>query len=429
MRLCIFWACRSEVYVEEGPLDSMSSAVIRALALVLLGLSALLAGCGTFSSRLVLDPGPAVGRLRHGSSPREEVDRLARPFIQSGEVYGMAVGVLTPDGATMTSGYGRTGRLGERDLPRGDTIFQIGSVSKLFVAALLAQLVADGTLSYDDTVRGILPAGVPLGDEIGKVSLLELVTNTGGLPRQPYCLRQLKDFTAFLFTGRNLYAYIDKPFLYRYLHETDVRPREKRQYAYSNIGYGLLAHLIEVKTGYGIEELLQGRICRPLGLRDTTFFLNAEQKGRLAVGHAGIQPRFLRRGHPIQPWDMGEIMRPSGCLYSTVDDLLIFARANLGVLHHPLEPVLASTHVARLSQPGEEICAGWLIEDLRDYGLKVTYKQGVVAGYSGYIGLEPRTHVAVVVLYNTFSWDDKIGHNLILRLSRGLSPPGAAASR
>ena len=408
----------------------MSNTSIRALAVVLFGLSSVLTGCGTFSSRLVLDAAPAVERLRAGGSPRAEVDRLAQPAIESGEIFGMAVGVLTPDGATMTLGYGRTGRPGERNLPRADTIFQIGSVSKLFVSALLTQLVEDGALSYDDTVRGILPAGIPVATEIGKVTLLELVTHTGGLPRQPYCLRQFRDFGDFLFTGRNLYAYIDKPFLYRYLREVDVRPREKRQYAYSNIGYGLLAHLIEVRTRRGLQDLLQERICRPLGLRDTTFFLNAEQEGRLAVGHAGGQPRFVRRGHPIPPWDMGEIMRPSGCLYSTVDDLLIFAKANLGVLHHPLERILASTHIVRVSQPREEICAGWLIEDLRDYGLKVTYKQGVVAGYSSYIGFEPRARVAVVALYNTFSWDEKIGHNLVLRLSRGLSPPEeTAASR
>ncbi len=119
---------------------------------------------------------------------------------------------------------------------------------------------------------------------------------------------------------------------------------------------------------------------------------------------------------------MGEIMRPVGCLYSTVNDLMVFAKANLGMLGHPLEAVLASTQRVQLSRPTEEVALGWLVNYLGDDRLKVTYKQGVVAGYSGYIGMDAEARVAVVVLYNTFSWDEKIGHNLILRLARGLPP-------
>ena len=70
----------------------------------------------------------------------------------------------------------------------------------------------------------------------------------------------------------------------------------------SNIGFGLLAHLIEVKTGRPYDELLEEKICGPLRLRDTTFVLNEEQRKRLAIGHVGGRPRFMRRGHPMEPW-------------------------------------------------------------------------------------------------------------------------------
>ena len=225
-----------------------------------------------------------------------------------------------------------------------------------------------------------------------------------------------------MFTGRNLYAYVNKPYLYNYLRKTRIKPKEKREYVYSNIGFGLLAHLIEVKTGRPYHELLAEKVCRRLNLRDTTFVLSEEQEKRLAVGHAGGQPRFLRRGHPMEPWDMGEIMGPPGCLYSTVNDLMIFAKANLGMLRHPLEPVLASTQRVQLSRPTEDVAVGWLIDYLGDDRLRVTYKQGVMSGYTGYIGMDAKARLAVVVLYNTFSWDEKVGHNLVLRLSRGLAP-------
>ncbi len=225
-----------------------------ALAVLLTGLLFLVTGCKTFSVRTVSDPAPAVARLQAGGRIGEEVERLARPLVESGEIYGIAVGVLTPEGRTRAFGYGRTGTPGGAQPPDGDTVFQIGSVSKLFITALLAVLVDEGVLRYEDTVRSILPPAVRLNEEVGKVTLYELATNTGGFPRQPLCLAQLWDFSAFLLTGRNLYSYLDKPYLYKYLRKTHVKPKEKRQYAYSNIGFGLLAHLIQVKTGRSVTR-------------------------------------------------------------------------------------------------------------------------------------------------------------------------------
>jgi CubicO group peptidase (beta-lactamase class C family) len=392
------------------------------VAALLILISFLVTGCRTLSKRDVSDPALAVARLKAGGSVSSEVDRLARPLIESGEIYGLAVGVLTPDGKTLAFGYGRTGTTGAKQQPDDKTVFQLGSVSKVFLAALLTVLVDEGVLHYEDTVRSILPPTVPVNKEFGQLTLYELATNCGGLPRQPYgSISQFRDAIAFLFTGRNLYAYINKPFLYRYLRVKHIKPKAKRTYVYSNFGYGLLAHLIEVKTGRTIQELMQEKICEPLHLRDTTFVLNAEQKKRLAMGHAGVQPFLMRRGHPMEPWDMGEMMLSSGCLYSTVSDLMIFAKASLGSLGNPLEPALASTQRAQLHRPSEDVAFGWLINYLGDDRLKITYKEGVIAGYSAYIGFNDQSGVAVVVLSDTFSWNEKIGHNLVLRLSEGLA--------
>ena len=392
------------------------------LATLLLGLAFCGAGCKTFSTRDVSDSTHSVARLKAGGSVAAEVDSLAQPLIDSGEIHGLAIGVLTPDGQIHTYGYGCTDLPNATPSPNGNTIFQIGSVSKVFLTALLAKLVDEGVLHYDDTVRGILPPEVSLDEEVGRLTLSELALNTGGFSRQPLTFCAMRNFLSFLFTGKNLYAYIDKPYLYDYLRKKRVPPKEERYYRYSNFGYGVLAHLISVKTGRSIEDLLQEKICRPLHLRDTTFNLTAEQKMRLAVGHVGSQPRFMRRGQPLEPWDMGEIMRPAGSLYSTANDLMLFAQANLGLLHHPLEPVLASTHRAQLRRTDEDVAFGWLINYIGDDQVKLTYKAGVIAGYSGYIAFHEESRIAVVVLSNTFTFDEKVGHNLILRLARGLSP-------
>ena len=115
-------------------------------------------------------------------------------------------------------------------------------------------------------------------------------------------------------------------------------------------------------------------------------------------------------------------MRPSGGLYSTVNDLLTFAKSNFGMLNNSLDPLLARTQVIQLKRPEQDVAFGWLVNYLGEDRLKVTYKQGLMSGYTSYIGMSAENRVAVVVLYNTFSWDEKVGHNLVLRLARGLSP-------
>jgi len=197
---------------------------------------------------------------------------------------------------------------------------------------------------------------------------------------------------------------------------------------YSNIGVALLAHLMEIKTGRALPDLVAEKICRPLNMKDTTFYLDADQQKRLAVGHVGDQPGFLRRNTPMKSWDMGEIMRATGGLYSTVNDLLIFAKANLGMLHHPLEPRLIETQLVQLKTPEEDVAIGWLINHFDHNRVTLFYRYGMVSGYNSYIGLNLEKCIAVVVLSSNFNWDDKIGHNLLLRLSDGLPPRPPALS-
>lgn len=385
------------------------------LAVVMLGSS-----CGTYSSRVVSYPTSAVQRLQASGNIQEEVDLLAQPLIDSGEVYGMSVGVLAPDGSTHKFGYGKSGRPGDSLQPGGDDVFQIASVSKLFTAALLTILVDEGKLHYDDTVRSIMPPGTPLGDGVGDITLHELITHTSGIPRQPIDLIQFRYLIRYLFTGRNLYGFIDKPYLYQYLRTCTIPPKSHHEYAYSNIGIALMGHLIEIKTGKSFPDLVEEKICRPLKMRDTVFTLNAGQRKRLVVGHVGDQPKFLRRNTPTEAWDTGEIMRASGGMYSTVNDLLRFAKANVGSPGHPPERHFAETHQVKLQTPKEDVALGWLVNHFEQQRVTLYYNHGMISGYSAYVGMNLEQRIAVVVLFSNFNWNEKIGHELLLALSDGL---------
>jgi len=388
-----------------------------ALAVLLLATVVLGTACRTAAIRHVSDPRLAIARLQAGGSLQAEVDDLVKPLVASGEIYGMVVGVVTPDGATHTFRYGRTGHPGDLQPPGADALFEIGSVSKVFVAALLARLVEEGQLHYDDTVRSILPTNVVVSADVGQVTLYELMTHTAGLRREPFTLTQLSSFIRYLVTGHNLYAYLDKRYLYGYLRHCHLKPKEQRRFFYSNLGIGLLGHLIEVKTGQRVTDLIVEKICGPLNMRDSVFALDAARQERLTVGHTGNQACWKPANSPLAPWDMGEIMQPSAGMYSTANDLLILARANLGMLHHPLEPRLASTQQARVETPRGAEALGWIINRFDGGRVTLTFKDGMVSGYSSYIGLNREARVAVVLLSNKFNWDDRVGHNLLLRLS------------
>ena len=378
---------------------------------------ALCDACRTAASRQVWGVDPAIARLEAGNCLQAEVDTLAQPLVASGEACGMVVGVVLPDGTTQTFCYGRTGRPGDPNPPDANSLFQIGSVSKVFVSALLVQLVEEGRLHYDDTVRSILPTNIVVSAEAGGLTLYDLVTHTSGLPREPMSPKQLASYFSYLITGRNLYAHLTTAYLYNYLRDCHPHRQEPRHFFYSNFGFGLLTHLIAVKTGQPATDLIVEKICRPLGMTNSVFVLDAGQQQRLTVGHVGNQACWKFPSCPIAPWDMGELMRPVGSMYSSVNDLLIFAKANLGMTRDPLESTLAATHRVQIESCRGGEALGWIINRFHDGRQVITFKDGVVSGYRAYLGMDLDARVAVVVLKNQFDWDDKIAHNLLLRLS------------
>ena len=152
-------------------------------------------------------------------------------------------------------------------------------------------------------------------------------------------------------------------------------------------------------------------------MTNSVFFLDGSQKQYLAVGHVGNQACWRPRSAPMAPWDMGDLMRPASGMYSSVNDLLMFAKANLEMLHHPLESTLASTHQVQIETARGGEALGWIINRFNDGRQVITFKDGMLSGYRAYIGMDLNARVAVVVLSNQFNWDDKIAHNLLLRLS------------
>jgi CubicO group peptidase (beta-lactamase class C family) len=274
-----------------------------------------------------------VGLLEPAESAlRRKVDDVAGQYVRSTRNVGLAVGLLDGD-ESLVLGYGKIARDDDRT-PDGHTVFEIGSVTKVFTAALLAEMAGRGEVENDRPVAELLPSGVRMPCRRGEpIALAHLAEHTSGLPRLP------GNLWATVADKKNPYRDYRVEHLYDYLGGASVGFPPGTGVAYSNLGAGLLGHVLALRAGLPYDELLAARILRPLGLTDTAVALSADQASRLAAGHAAT-------GEPTSNWDL-PTLAGAGALRSTAAEMLIFLRANLDPPETPAGAALRACHVPR----------------------------------------------------------------------------------
>ncbi|MDR3433965.1 MAG: serine hydrolase [Rouxiella aceris] len=365
-------------------------------------------------------------RLAKSGDLAAEVNGLAQPLIDQKQTPGLVVGVLFPDGHTQIFGYGVTGQPDGSKVD-GSTLFAVASVSKGFLAEMTALLVQKGVFQWNETLVSLLPAATPLSPDARKITLLQLVTHTSGLPRQMMTTEMLGGMVRYLFTGDNFYQALDRRSLVDYL--ADFSAPVDRTPRYSNIGYGLLDYILELRTGKTVKTLLAENITGPLKLTHTGYQPSLlPGYARRALGHAGDQPKFVRRGDVVPDWHFSSLMMGAAGLYTNADDLLIYARAHL----HPtgyfaLDQALRDSLRVSYPRTTEAAANAWIVDEVGQQ--KITYQVGFIGGFSSYIGLDTRHKTAVVVLQNSFNWTNNIGHKVLQRMgeaidiNQGHNPP------
>ncbi|MFO1250233.1 MAG: serine hydrolase domain-containing protein [Inhella sp.] len=374
-----------------------------------------LVACGNLT---VLQP----DRLSPRSPPQllqDGVEALVRPVLAQRETPGLVLGLLDRDGPPRFFSFGRGEQSGGELGP--DTLFPIGSLSKGFVAGLLALLVDEGLMRWEDSLAELLPAE-HLSPDAARITLLQLATHSGGLPRQPYDLGLLADLTRFSFTGHNFSQRMDGTQLRDFLAGFRAPPAARPQY--SNIGYALIGWAIETRCKETLPSLLRRKLLRPLGLYNTGYLPeDLPSHSHRAQGHVGDQPKFMRRGAPVADWQFPAALHGAAGLYSSARDLLAFAAAhrcnptNPGNCPTRLHAVLADNLQVRIPQPEDAPGIGW-VTDLFD-GLALTNQVGMAVGHTSYLGIDRAHGRAAVVLQTSFNWNFKIGHALLQRLARG----------
>lgn len=326
-----------------------------------------------------------------------EVKDIVRERVADGKTMSIVIGLIDPTGATYFS-EGKMAASGE-EKPDEATVYEIGSITKVFTAILLADAVKRGEVNYDDPISTHLPEGIVTPKTNGKsITLEHLSVQTSGLPRMPSNFKP-KNYL-------NPFADYTVKALYEYLGTVELRREVGEKYAYSNTGVGLLGHLLEQAAGVSYEELVVTRIAEVVGMTDTAIALSEDMQARLAKGHLGKKE--------VPNWDL-PTLAGAGALRSTAQDMIAFLEANMGTRETPLLESMKETHQSRAEvQSGKmEIGLGWHIRIGQD-ARKTYWHNGGTGGYRTFAGFTNDPPMGVVVLTNsTGAGDDDIGFHLL----------------
>ena len=312
----------------------------------------------------------------------------------------ITVGVIGPEGRRVVS-YGSPGANNPRPVT-GDTIYEIGSITKVFTSLLLADMAERGEVALDDPVAKYLPPDVIVPTRGGKqISLADLATHRSGLPRMP------SNFTA----ARPMNPYVDYPVqrLYQFLSSYQLPRDVDSEFEYSNLGAGLLGHALARRAGTSYETLLRRRVIDPLEMSSTGIALSPALKSGQSQPHSSV---FLLASTP--PWDFTDAFAGAGALRSSAGDMLTFLAATLGYTRTPLSRAMARMlAVRREATDTFKMGLGWRVEQLD--GVEIVWTGGATYGSRTFAGYDPTSRVGVVVLsnYNSGSGIDDIGRHVL----------------
>ena len=345
------------------------------LQLVLLSVLALVF---TIPHSLLADQNESIeSRIRE--VVKERVDKY-------GKTFGMVVGIINENGSKIIS-YGKLSKDGpEVD---GETVFELCSVTKVFTAILLADMVERGEVGLNDPIDKYLPKSVKVPTRNGeKITLLHLATHTSGLPSTPQIPSPRDDKPGYVDFS------VDQ--LYDFLSNYTLTGEIGSKYQYSNLGMGLLGHILSLRAGKPYRTLIIERICQPLGMESSRFELSAALQSRLAQG------QYLD-GQVAHKHQIPSLLSGAGGLRSTANDMLKFLGANIGLLKSPLYTAMQKTHAGQKSIKDDELKSGlaWFVIREKENDLHILVHGGERPGYRSFIGFDPQKKAGVVVLTNS----------------------------
>ncbi len=276
------------------------------------------------------------------------------------------------------------GRLSDDDTrqPDGSTVFEIGSISKVFTSLLVQVQVEAKNLDWDQSIASYLPDINFASPEVAAITLRELSTHTSGLPRLPNNMKFANSSNPYAgYTRRDLLSFVSS-------YKPDSLAKE---YEYSNLGAGLLGVIAADASNSNYADAMKRNVLTPLGLGDTHAGLRTDLLDRLAIGFSDSAD--------MPNWDGSDALAGAGALVSTANDMLLF-------VHHSLNNTGTENTITAIQRRQNEgpTALGWHIHDL-DEGETMLWHNGGTGGYASFLAIRPDTGTAVVILATSTEYE------------------------
>jgi serine-type D-Ala-D-Ala carboxypeptidase/endopeptidase len=305
----------------------------------------------------------------------------------------IVVGIVTTNG-TQVSGYGNISSSNDTKV-NGNTVFDIASIAKTFVTIILADMTKQGLVNLDDPIEKYLPTNnITVPSYNGhKITLEDLATHTSGLPDFPMGWIRNQSYTTQQ--------------VYDFISNTTLSSEPGIKSDYSDIGMGLLGHILSLRAGVSFDQLVKDRILNVLAMDSTGMRMNAsgisvpeDIKSRFAKGHIA--------GKEVNLEFIPEAIQSAGAMYSTTEDLLKYLSANIGLIQTKINDDMHETHLIRhpfghsVKEPSDHkmltdyVGLGWTITT--DFGKEVIWHTGSIDGYTSIIGYSPSAQIGLVIL-------------------------------
>ncbi len=325
---------------------------------------------------------PVVTELTDPDGPhRAAVAALIQPLVDHEVVSGIVVG-LYDAGKLEIYGFGK-GPGGKP--PTGTTLFEIGSITKVYTSLLLADAVQRREVTLDTEASELLPPGVtmPMRDK-QQITLRHLALHASGLPPLPPSL-------AARANAADPYGHYGEDALYADLLHTQLEHAPGQEIVYSNYGVGVLGFVLGRKIGGGYWKALHDRVLAPLALHDTYIDVPAAAAARRATGTNDDLS-------PVPPWTF-DALAGAGALVSTARDQLALIDAELDAnagSKQTLRPAMRLTQEEQLRDTSDNVGLGWQIDSAGHY-----WHNGGSGGFRSFLTFDPKYRRGIVVLAST----------------------------
>lgn len=272
-----------------------------------------------------------------------------------------------------------------------NTLFEIGSISKTFTSMALASMVKEGKVKLSDPVQKYLPAAVKMPSRNGKeITLLSLANHTSGLARLPSNM-PFSD-------PADPYADYTVEMMYTFLDGYDLPRDIGEQVEYSNLGLGLLGHVLGLIDNKSYEELIHDRVFKPLGMSNSFVDVPSSHLALLSNGHdAGV--------NKVKHWQL-PTLAGAGAIKSNVTDMALYLQANLSASEDFVQ--LTHEQTTGFDNKGPKVGLAWFVAEHK----KGTYlwHNGGTGGFRSFMGFDQANNKGIVILENTANGMDTLGN-------------------